>query len=148
MIQLPLGARDADIEQASLLLEEWRIVVRLRERKESILESCDEHDGILEPLRVVQRHQRDGIGVGRSVVRAGDEHRALEKMIERTQADFAQFVDDLLGGAGHQLATLSRRSADSGPLRAKIVAVANCSRPSSRSSSSTAASAARSRIDG
>src|SRR5689334_17509444 len=38
-IELRLGARDPDVEQPALLLEERRIVVRFCERKKAILES-------------------------------------------------------------------------------------------------------------
>ena len=37
-VQLPLGARDADVEQPALLLEQGGIVVRLREREQAVLE--------------------------------------------------------------------------------------------------------------
>jgi hypothetical protein len=53
-IELASRSGDADIEEPALFLEQLRVVVRLGERKESVLQAGDEHDRKLEPLRVVQ----------------------------------------------------------------------------------------------
>ena len=73
----------------------------------------------------MQRHQRHRVGVGAERVDVGDERRALEEMVERTQADFAQLVGDRLRGAGDQLAHVVETLRRFGTFGAQIVAVAN-----------------------
>src|SRR5674476_1464591 len=80
--KLALGARDSDVEKPALFLEHRGILERLRKREESALEAGDEDDGELEPLRVVQRHHRHGIGIRTELVQLGDEHGLLQEVVE------------------------------------------------------------------
>ena len=122
--QLPLGARDAHVEQASLLLEQRRVIERLGQREQPVLEPRDEHDGKLEPLGVVQRHQRDRVGVGAQHVELRHEHRLLEEVIERRQSHLALFVGHEFRRAGDQLAHVVQPVRRLRALGAKIFVVA------------------------
>ena len=84
-VQLLHRARHADVEQAPLLLER-AFVERARVGEDPVLAAGDEHDRILQPLRVVQRHQGHeplvlGPGVG-----VGDERDLLQEDFERVLA--------------------------------------------------------------
>ena len=114
-VELPLGARDADVEEPALLLEQRGIVVRLREREQTVLETADEHDRELQSLGVVQRHERHGVGVGIERVELGDQRGALQEVVERREPDLPFLVGDGLGGARRSARARCRSVGRSGP---------------------------------
>ena len=124
-IELSLGACDADVEEPALFLEQSGIVVRLRQREEPVLEATDEHDRELEPLRVVQRHERHRIRVGAELVELGDEHGALEEVVERRESHLPFLVGDRLRRTGDQLSHVLEAIRRLGSLGTQIFGVAN-----------------------
>ena len=78
-----LGAGDADVGEAALLLELLLVVERPAVREEALLQPGDEDDRELEALRRVERDQGDGVGVALVRVLVGDERRLLEQPVER-----------------------------------------------------------------
>lgn len=124
-VELLARARDPDVKQAPLFLEQRRIVVRLGEREQSVLETSDEDHGELEAFGVVQRHQGHSVGIGAEGVAVGDEAGSLEKMIEWTKADLAQFVGHGFGGTGDQLADVVQPLGRLGAFGTQIVPVTN-----------------------
>src|ERR671911_970025 len=76
------GPSDADVGQPALFLELARLGERALVWKDAVLEAGEEHDGELQTLRRVQRHQRDDTTVVlalRYVVGVGDEAHLLEE---------------------------------------------------------------------
>ena len=78
-----LGAGDADVGEAALLLELLLVVERPAVREEALLEPGDEDDRELEALRGVERDERHGVGVALVRILVGDERRLLEQAVER-----------------------------------------------------------------
>jgi hypothetical protein len=78
------GPRDPDVGEAALLLELARAPERAHVREDAILHPGEEHHGELEPLRRVQRHERDDAAIGiRDLVGVRDERHPLEEVGER-----------------------------------------------------------------
>ena len=99
-VQLAHGARDADVEQAALLLQP-AFVERARVREHAVLAAGDEHGRILQALGVVQRHQRHQALVLAARVGVRDERDLLQEQLQGVLA---------LGGA---LASNSRATSTS-----------------------------------
>ena len=123
--QLPLRARDTDVKETSLLLQHGRIIERLGERKQSVLEAGDEHHRKLEPLRVVECHHRHRLGVGTKLVELRDEHRLLEKVVERGEPDLALLIGDQLRRAGDEFLHVLDAVRAFGSLGPQVFVVAN-----------------------
>ena len=81
-VELALGARDAHVGEPALLLEVARLD-RAHVREHAVLEPDDEHDPELEPLGVVEGHQRDDALVVAQVVLLGEERDLLEELLDR-----------------------------------------------------------------
>ena len=70
---------DADVAEAPLLLELVGVAEAARVREHAVLHAGEEHDGELEPLRGVQRHERDRAVVGAVTVAALGVHVGHER---------------------------------------------------------------------
>ena len=73
----------------------------------------------------MQRHERDGVGVGTELVELRDEHRLLEEVIERRETDLAFLVGHLLRRAGDELAHVLEAIGRLGPFGAEVLVVAD-----------------------
>src|SRR5258706_8547304 len=121
--ELSFRARDADVEQPPLLLEQRRLAVCPCEWKEPVLEARDEYHRKFEPFCIVQRHQRHGVSIGTELVELRHQHGLLEKVIEWPQTDFPLLVGDELRCARDQLAHVLDALLALGPFCAKILVV-------------------------
>ena len=121
--QLAFRARDPDVEETPFFLEHGRILERLRERKESVLQARDEDDGELEPLGIVQRHHGDGIRIGAKLVELRHEHGLLEKMVERRESDLAFLIRHQLGRARDQFLHVLEAIRAFGSFRLEVLVV-------------------------
>ena len=88
--QALLGAREADVEQAPLLLDAalafaLRFHHGARVRQELLLDAGDEHDLVLEALGRVQRHHRDLVAAVLEVVGVADERDLLQEPAQRAR---------------------------------------------------------------
>ena len=77
-----------DVAEAPLLLELLGVAEAAHVREHAVLEAGEEHDGELEALRGVQRHQRDRARCPRRrrVVEVGDERDRLEERLDPREA--------------------------------------------------------------
>ncbi len=87
--QALLGAGDADVAEAALLLELGGFGERPLVGEHALLQPGEEHDGELEPLGGVQGHQHDtGVGgivaVGQ-LVGVGHQRHRLEELRDRVE---------------------------------------------------------------
>ena len=98
-VELPLRARDADVREPALLLEVPRLD-RAHVGEDAVLEPDDEDDPELEPLGVVERHQRDDALVVAQVVLLREERELLEELLDRPAVLGGRVV---LAGHAHEL---------------------------------------------
>ncbi len=110
--QLLLGAGDADVREAPLLLELDRFGERPAVREDAFFHADEEHGGELETLGRVERHQHDAVVVV-EVVGVGDQCHLLEELVEAGElacrADQLAEVLDPPGGLDRASASSSAR---------------------------------------
>src|SRR5947209_11399398 len=98
-VEVALGAGDADVAEPALLLEP-ALVQRPRVWEDALLAPDDEHDRELQPLRVVQRHERHEALLVAQCVGVGEQRDLLEEAVERGVLDagvvLARHLDELL----------------------------------------------------
>ena len=80
--QAPLGAGDADVGEASLLLQLLLVVQRAAVREDALLHARDEDDGELEPLGGMERDECDGIRTCLVRILVRDQRRLLQEAIQ------------------------------------------------------------------
>ena len=81
-VELALRAGDPHVGEPALLLEVARLD-RAHVREHAVLEPDDEDDRELEPLRVVEGHQRDDALLVAQVVLLREERELLEELLDR-----------------------------------------------------------------
>ena len=89
-LAMAAGAGDADVQEPSFLLDLLQRTRRRAVRDEVFLHADEEHDGELEPLGVVQRHERHGLlrhvalidRLDRAVVDARHQGRLVQKLAD------------------------------------------------------------------
>ena len=88
-IELPHGARRADVAEPPLLLERREIRRRALMREQAILHAREKHHGKLQALGRVQRHHLHTIGIGVRLPLARLEHRVRQERLERLHVGLA-----------------------------------------------------------
>ncbi len=107
------GAGDADVGEASLLLQLGRVAERAQVGEHAVLEPGEEDDGELQPLGGVQRHQRDhAVALVGDRVGVGDERDLLEERLEGAARQVGLLAAALLVGDGGRVDDVLARDGD------------------------------------
>jgi hypothetical protein len=121
-----LGARDADVAEAPLLLELVRVVHRARVREDALLHPREEDHGKLEALGGVKRHQGDAARLVIHLVDVRHERDRIEEGFDPDVGRAERFLigDEFLRGGDQLLDVLEPRRPLGRAVGAKRVLVA------------------------